>query len=635
MSMFITCVPTGVSLGCQRFPSLHSAPRMKAWRCELTALSHSYNLYFVACNDAIHVYQPRFPDQAISSEPDLILHPPISSPDLDHCIDDEDPHSITRILVDYLGHDEILLVTCDDGDVVGYRIDAIQKAWDDRRHASVDKAVHIYNNDVRLFLHRNVGNSAWGLAVHREARMIAISANTFEVTVLACALTTSGSASPDSDSSESFATAANGEGISDFPSPRERDHVLTLKANNNIPSVSFNNNADDLKGRWLFASCIDGKTMLWDLHRPQAPVRVFEMGWCENVSRADLAPEAETGGCTCFNARNLPHGAWGAIFLDPDSAHETYYPDSLDLVRQDRAPYFADATQQKRRFFLRPPIDFHELSHGHGHESNGIVWDSGSEMEISENESSSSNVTDVQTSDHDDPGSNTTLSQEIESLGSFHWAYHTSNEQDDEEPGSHLMNIAALDPENLTVNTLPTGGPTAVNPFTVPVSADSDMPENDMPDEDDMYFPPELSVGLMYFHAKPRTLGPGSGPKPYSKTTSTRPYRTNTCFPALIITMEDIYLIQHPLSPTPHNHPIYTLSHPLNATALWPAFIGSHDRLCLHAHIRELGIFVVASPAGRAAIFSLTRYRAPSRQREWEWEYSVFMEFLLPFAGAE
>src|SRR4051812_14990343 len=37
---------------------------MKDWRCELTALSQLYNLYFIACNDTILVYQPDFPDQS-------------------------------------------------------------------------------------------------------------------------------------------------------------------------------------------------------------------------------------------------------------------------------------------------------------------------------------------------------------------------------------------------------------------------------------------------------------------------------------------------------------------------------------------------------------------------------------------
>jgi hypothetical protein len=72
--------------------------------------------------------------------------------------------------VDYLGNEEILLLTCDDGDVVGYRTAEIQRALD-RRVTTLEPA---NEEDVRVFLHRNIGASAWGLAVHREARIIAI-----------------------------------------------------------------------------------------------------------------------------------------------------------------------------------------------------------------------------------------------------------------------------------------------------------------------------------------------------------------------------------------------------------------------------------------------------------------------------
>jgi hypothetical protein len=142
---------------------------MLAWRCDLTALSQLYNLYFVACNNTIQVHQPSFPDQNPASDPGLILHPPVSA-QTGPGIDPGHPHSITRILVDYLGNDEILLLTCDDGDVVGYRTAEIQRALE-RRANTLEPAI---KEDVHVFLHRNVGASAWGLAIHREARIIAI-----------------------------------------------------------------------------------------------------------------------------------------------------------------------------------------------------------------------------------------------------------------------------------------------------------------------------------------------------------------------------------------------------------------------------------------------------------------------------
>ena len=180
---------------------------------------------------------------------------------LDVGIDDIDPHSITRLHVDYLGREEVLLVTCDDGDVVGYRVPEIYRVITENQRSPSPRDPYNQGlaNKVRVFLHKNVGGSAWGLAVHREARLIAISANTHRVTVLAYALSGS-AADPDLESFESD------EERGDFPHPRRRDHVITLQAATNIPAVFFNQ--DDASGRWLFSSSIDGDH-LWDLYNPR------------------------------------------------------------------------------------------------------------------------------------------------------------------------------------------------------------------------------------------------------------------------------------------------------------------------------------------------------------------------------
>ncbi|EMD87369.1 hypothetical protein COCC4DRAFT_118086, partial [Bipolaris maydis ATCC 48331] len=148
-----------------------------------TAFSRRHNLYFLAATDTLHVYQPSFPDQNLTKEPDLVLHPPKTG-HRGQGIDPWEPHSINRVLVEYLGNEEVLLVTCDDGDVTGYRTEAIYRAL--QRRSNQDESAS--KDDVHIFLHRNVGASAWGLAVHREARIIAISANTYQITVIAYAL---------------------------------------------------------------------------------------------------------------------------------------------------------------------------------------------------------------------------------------------------------------------------------------------------------------------------------------------------------------------------------------------------------------------------------------------------------------
>ena len=243
-----------------QFPSRLDAPKVKAWRCNLTAISQQRNLYFVACSDEIYVYEPSFPLQELSTTPDFVICPPISARGLSPGIDYDDPHSVTRLSIDHLGRDEILLIACDDGDVVGYWVKdisrAVERERDARRSDSSDTV------SIKHFFHHNAGASAWGLAVHREARMLAISSNTHNVLVFAFAL-----AQPRDQNAQHDSLDVPKEVSQDFPSPRKRNHTIVLKGKSNIPSISFNNTGEDPTGRWLSSGSIDGKTMLWDLHK--------------------------------------------------------------------------------------------------------------------------------------------------------------------------------------------------------------------------------------------------------------------------------------------------------------------------------------------------------------------------------
>jgi hypothetical protein len=269
-----------------------------------------YNLYFVACNDTIHVHQPTFPDQSLSDEPP-VLHPPTTSPGLNGYIDDRSPHSINRLHVAFLGREEIVLVACDDGDVIGYRVQEIQRAVEKHNHSKMnqDSPVEDIDNLVRVFLHRNVGQSAWGLAVHREARIIAISANTRQVTVIAYALVGSPDENIDIETP-------------DFPYPRRRDHTLTCTAGSNIPSVSFDNTGCDPAGKWMFSSSIDGKSLLWNLHTVNSkasPARAIELGYCDRHLHA-----TQGAVCICPDSSMVPHAVWATMLVDPQSFRQSY-----------------------------------------------------------------------------------------------------------------------------------------------------------------------------------------------------------------------------------------------------------------------------------------------------------------------
>lgn len=259
--------------------------------------------------------------------------------------------------MDYLGQDEIILITCDDGDVIGYRTEEIQRVVDRRREASDDEADRLAEEPVRTFLHRNVGASAWGLAIHREARMIAISANTHKVTVIAYALAQLGgnSETPSISSDPDRRRCSDEEYSADFPSPRRQDHVITLAARHNVPSVSFNNGGDDPGGRWLSSCSINGETLIWDLHHPEKCVRVIRIGFCASVKDPTRAPEHNPGSCACLRPSNFPHAIWSNMFLEAATAYQdpSLQDMALPLHHDHPLPYIQDVSACKDRFTVK------------------------------------------------------------------------------------------------------------------------------------------------------------------------------------------------------------------------------------------------------------------------------------------
>lgn len=95
-------------------------------------------LYFAAYQDAIHVTIPRGLQQMLPGKADLVLKPSASPQALnvggyiDHLL----PHCINHIIVGNLGEYEILLIACDDGDVLAYYTHVI--AVEIRRSESIE-----------------------------------------------------------------------------------------------------------------------------------------------------------------------------------------------------------------------------------------------------------------------------------------------------------------------------------------------------------------------------------------------------------------------------------------------------------------------------------------------------------------
>ena len=261
----------------------HKPPEIAAWRNNLTALSQYRNLYFVACVDEIHVYEPQFPNQIVSREAVLIISIPASRPRLRGYIDYSKPQAANHVVVGDLGDEEVLLIACDSGDVVGYTTRSIAKAVAQQQTNSEGHSHAV----PAAFFHENVGASAWGLDVHKVARLIAVSSNTTNIIVFAFALAIAYDDDPNEDGYKLSDTVSGdirsqardhkGSEISPlwtFPTcddwGRDRNYhnfAISLTGHHtNIPYVSFLNTADDqLACPYLVSTDIEGKTILWNV----------------------------------------------------------------------------------------------------------------------------------------------------------------------------------------------------------------------------------------------------------------------------------------------------------------------------------------------------------------------------------
>jgi hypothetical protein len=151
-------------------------------------------LFFLADGDRINVHTLSFPQQLIHAQPVLRIRLPISRSGLSGYINELAPHNVNSILVGFLGSEEIILTASDDGDVVGYYTAAVNRAVQDMNNSSSSKnprTLEDLETDISPFLIENFGRSAWGLAIHTTARLIAVSANTHRVTIIAFALSSS------------------------------------------------------------------------------------------------------------------------------------------------------------------------------------------------------------------------------------------------------------------------------------------------------------------------------------------------------------------------------------------------------------------------------------------------------------
>ncbi|OAP61324.1 hypothetical protein AYL99_03525 [Fonsecaea erecta] len=312
---------TSIETGAERFmrDGLPYRPPVAYWRNNLTALSQRFNLYFVATRDTIAVYRPDFPFQKLHRLPALVIVPALANPDAAGYIDDRSPHAINHLIVGDLGKEEILLLATDSGNVSAYYTKSIEEA--------IRKDPYRFSTDARSdyvglwpFFGQWVYESAWGLAIHTDARMIAVSANTphhvsdddpcAKITVFAFALTDTSSEEGDDedrlsdDAHEFFEHAKQSDwqewlprGVDATAPPRNKNYKITLAGveghYHNIPCISFVNTDDDFEGNWLLSTDIYGDMKMWQIWQG-----ICQKSWdfAERSMRGGLAVRRREGG---------------------------------------------------------------------------------------------------------------------------------------------------------------------------------------------------------------------------------------------------------------------------------------------------------------------------------------------------
>lgn len=228
-------------------------------------------LYFVAYQGRIFVYRPRAAaEHLLARFPDVQLVPGKSkSGGLPGTIDPRRPHTINHIITGMLGDCEVVVAAYDNGEVVAYNVNLILKEIE-QLDRSAPQSVPQPHATTQPFLHDNVGDSAWGLAVHGQSRLIAVSSNLKQVTVFAFALR-------GFQGNKDVKTHAMCEGCHDVESQvRKRARmwriVITMaQGTENLPNVSF---LDDVDGEADKICAVDILGSSWIAHiwKPAQPI---------------------------------------------------------------------------------------------------------------------------------------------------------------------------------------------------------------------------------------------------------------------------------------------------------------------------------------------------------------------------
>ncbi|KAI5804088.1 hypothetical protein DFH27DRAFT_392264 [Peziza echinospora] len=500
---------------------------ISAWRNNLAALSKRYNYLFIAFKSRIHVYVPEYPSQAISETPQHILE---SQPTgLSGYIDQSNPHAINSITVGELGSEEVLVSAHDDGDIC---------VW--------------YTRDLsKIALRRNVQNSAWGVALHKEKRLLAVSANSHLIYVFDLGMgDQSGKEKkmgrPYQGDGQKEGQDTNGNtpivepliglprGPTDATFARlEPGLVKILKGHqNNIPSISFLNHPS---GNWLAGTSINGKTIVWDISRgkpvEECTIESTERGW----SVLFLQPE-------CF----LPtQNVYEGTGLSTSPSHPNFVPELPD----DDEPY--DISPPHGRELARLQ-EYHSR-----HQPVQRGWNIP--------DSDSDEDEDEDGSDDDEPTLGMAQDSDFESSGDYSMSDGAEDDADSD------LDITEDDAARITPDTSSSVTPAAAAHARYFQTPHYGSEGEEFAQSDELSKPPPFLLFTTSAHHAHLYEAPG---------------------PVHVVTSKYLLFSQNV------NNSLHQMGHRLHLL----------DRLSMSCAIPELSMALTATPKGRVAIFRLTRH---------------------------
>ena len=571
---------------------------------------------------------PHFPSQAITEKPVLVFTSQPSDNGLRGYLDPRHPHAINSLIVQNLGNDEVVAVVRDDGDVDAFLVRHVMQAIE--RRSEGGNTIGVIADEIRPIFQDNAESSAWGLAIHTQARILAISSNKHEVRIFKFGLVDDDGESPDEEPHETGqdipdAVNSNEEGPQTSNSRRQDVTLHVINGNANIPYIAFCNTGDDPEGRWLLTTDIAGCCRTMDLQL-SASVQTFRFG--------QSFASANTGGMDRLNA------GWSIMFLDKRSFQpepnmnatlgmhdQESLPDARDNVRIwdiSRTTKSVSAASEpfiyhrpSKHAANRPPLDIRSPSGQSMTSSAAESQDDSTRPSTSSDADASMEIEiDVAVADCDEDLDDDEGGVEIE-------VEHDAVEEDDSD---EVMTIAPAADEDEARDS--DGAE-----WQIGIVDDDDDPEDEGTED---------SMAFTSFYNGDSVCG--NAPR-FARLEDGSLCDDLPC-PILHTSVRNIYLLQpsnQQSTPGPWIPPMVGLANPLRQPLQHDfEYLRMFERLNLNARIPSLGIVIIASQKGRAIVLSLAKLSAeadfPLGTRDISRKkttYGMRVECILPFSSQE